>query len=1561
MKRIASYIILSFILVVSISSESRCVTMTDYNGNPAAMSAYSSIPPFLTVAVEPNLLLMIDNSASMYDLAYVNDQKYCYDDSYDPASTYAGYCESETYYKYDETDGQFEPTTQAAAEAFVTGATGTKYANTDVGIAIDETATPNVVTAFAAKGNYLNWAMASKLDIEKEILTGGKYEAAGTYGAPNGRLVMESRGCLDRRFLKQVAVMDAGSNTFYLALGVGSPQEERFPPWTVGTTYQVGDIVTDFGDLYRATAVTGPSTGAGVADDTGATWEAYTLTRWTDGASYPANSIVSDNGKMYITATGGTASGTGVADDAGITDWVEYNVTQIEIFPVTTTGFDNSGCQLAVEELGKTSPNQGLLMSYINSCMGYVSGGGPSEEADSIGAFNHAIHNCWYEVKNGEWPPGAGPETSIKYDCEHLYTIWGTDPWDITTDNQGYVCFGVYDSDSGTSGLQPLGYVGRCWKPGTGYFQCTKTNPNTGECQKWVWVGSGGTPAWDAAGYADVDTCIQAALMDYCGMIEIPEVVDPTDQAGETGEFWNIPAVLIDSGVIAQIGVPLVSFKGYIEQSTAPTGIIQEFAEDLRLGVMNFNNDGTNATECSALNPDPTHIVYPCTYRDGGQITAYLDKSTSHTNTVVAAINDIKASSWTPIAEAMYNAIGYFTQDTDRRLNTADWDSTQPDPVTVWCQSNNVLIITDGSSTADQASFPEALSPSDGDTDPASSACSTLSGSTRFDDLTYYAKHGGAAIFTTPQTDGQDKQNIETHIVVAGTPRDSGTTDECNPKVLLENAASNSGTPLYTAENPSQLESKIREALWAIVGAAGSGTAASVVSAARKGEGAIYQAVFYRILKDISGAEINWAGQLHGLFVDEYGNMREDSDGDETLNLTNDDIIVLYFDPVDASTKAIRDTDSDGDGVPDGSPVNILLSDVNYMWEAGKALAERDLATNDRVIHTSINGAWTEFKDTNASLLRPYLAQSTDADAANLINYLRGTEQTGYRNRTISMDGTDRVWRLGDIVYSTPTAVGKPMERYDLIYHDRSYRAFKTAHHDRRNVVYVGANDGMLHAFNAGTYNQTLHKYTTEADKPLGMELWAYVPYNVLPHLQWLKDPNYSHVCYVDLKPKVTDAKIFSADSTHVNGWGTVLICGMRFGGGEISVTDDFGAGSETKTFRSAYIAFDITDPDNPEFMWEFTDANLGFTTSYPAVVGIDRSSDPDNWYIAIGSGPTDLDGTSTQGGRTFVVDLATGTCVYSYTTSVGSAFMGDPISVDVDINNSQCTDTGCTYNPDVAYVGNTEGKFYRLLPSGTTDVFLDLGPTKPITSEANASQDEDGRLWIYFGTGKFISNADKTNTEIQSLVGVKEPYDWGDCDTNLTLTINCATPTNPSLGNLLDVTNITVYEGGHVEGHASGTFEGLVNDIKQDNSGDAQYDGWIMDIPAGERCMAEPTVLGGIVTFTTFRPDSHVCAFEGESFGYPLFYKTGTAPYVNVIGYGDSTWTDGDGQTHKEISRRVYIGQGVAATPSLHIGDQEGAKAFIQCSTGEIRIIQEMNLMEGYRSRPLYWIQPAD
>ena len=133
-----------------------------------------------------------------------------------------------------------------------------------------------------------------------------------------------------------------------------------------------------------------------------------------------------------------------------------------------------------------------------------------------------------------------------------------------------------------------IGFVGKCWDDANNDW---KVNP---------------------------DACIDQALHDFCGVMEVTEVVDPTDQADVTGSLWNIPAMLIDTGVIAQLGEPLLVANAYIAQSTTPTGLLQEFASDLRVGAMVFNEDGSKS-ECTQ--PDP-HILYSCAdaaNRDGGE------------------------------------------------------------------------------------------------------------------------------------------------------------------------------------------------------------------------------------------------------------------------------------------------------------------------------------------------------------------------------------------------------------------------------------------------------------------------------------------------------------------------------------------------------------------------------------------------------------------------------------------------------------------------------------------------------------------------------------------------------------------------------------------------------------------------------------------------------------------------------------------------------------------------------------------------------------------------------
>ena len=132
------------------------------------------IPPFLTTGEDPNLLLIIDNSASMYDLAYIEDATLCYDDTYDAAAGYAGYFAGDDWYAYE--GGKF--VSKSAIEAAAVCGTATHRKTVGGANHICLKVTGGAFEALVTKGNFLNWAAASKLDIEKQILTGGKYIGA---------------------------------------------------------------------------------------------------------------------------------------------------------------------------------------------------------------------------------------------------------------------------------------------------------------------------------------------------------------------------------------------------------------------------------------------------------------------------------------------------------------------------------------------------------------------------------------------------------------------------------------------------------------------------------------------------------------------------------------------------------------------------------------------------------------------------------------------------------------------------------------------------------------------------------------------------------------------------------------------------------------------------------------------------------------------------------------------------------------------------------------------------------------------------------------------------------------------------------------------------------------------------------------------------------------------------------------------------------------------------------------------------------------------------------------
>jgi len=684
----------------------------------------------------------------------------------------------------------------------------------------------------------------------------------------------------------------------------------------------------------------------------------------------------------------------------------------------------------------------------------------------------------------------------------------------------------------------------------------------------------------------------------------------------------------------------------------------------------------------------------------------------------------------------------------------------------------------------------------------------------------------------------------------------------------------------FNASNPLKLESQLAKALTDILNRSSSGTSVSVLATAGEGEGALYQAYFFPS-KTEGGVEKKWIGYLHGLFLDTFGNLREDTDQDGALVLNKDKIVQSFYDAGSGESKVNKFLDADGDGVADSTTPDSTgpISDIKPIWEAGERLAltdpiDRNIytwinANHDGVVDTGEFGKF--FDDSKKTTLKPYLRAVDDNESADIINFIRGDQITGMRDRmlTIPSISAQKVWKLGDIVYSTPTTVSAPRERYDLLYGDVSYQAYYNKYKNRRNVVYVGGNDGMLHAFNAGFYNAGDDISTTDvehgyfdagAGKSLGEELWSYVPYELLPHLKWLTMPEYTHVYYVDLKPKITDAQIFTPDADHPNGWGTVLIGGMRMGGR--TITDNNG-----QIFQSAYFIMDITNPENPPVLIAstFSTSDFSFTTGAPAVIRVDDGTNA-KWLFMKGSGPTTYSGTSTNSGDIHVYDLKTGTLEANFSTGITNSFMGDAINVDGNLD----------FTSDVAYIGNSyqsggvwRGNMYRLSIQNTFDPanwilskLYEANPG-PMTSAATVAFGTDNKLWVYFGTGRYYTPADATDSSQQRFYGIKDPC-WNDT------TLTCVTTIADSA--LRDTTAINVLTDASVNNAGSDiTFNSLY-------SSSFTYDGWYHDLASKERVLAKSAVLGGSVLFTTFIPNGDECSAGGNSFLWALYFETGTS-----------------------------------------------------------------------------------
>ncbi len=361
-------------------------------------------------------------------------------------------------------------------------------------------------------------------------------------------------------------------------------------------------------------------------------------------------------------------------------------------------------------------------------------------------------------------------------------------------------------------------------------------------------------------------------------------------------------------------------------------------------------------------------------------------------------------------------------------------------------------------------------------------------------------------------------------------------------------------------------------------------------------------------------------------------------------------------------------------------------------------------------IDAGLNSPKREFSEANLTTLKPYLILGSDdidgdsnpgqdGDAKAVINF---TLDPGYGGGAYKgLRASD--WKLADIYHSTPVIVGEPPFSFLDAQFPQKYSVFKTNNKDREARIYVGTNGGMLQAF----------------DEKTGKEKFTIIPKNLLGKL---KEMRINHEYYVDSSAKAYDV-FFWGDST----WRTIIVTGERGGG-------------------NYYFAVDVTTPDNPEILWELTEANMGKTWSRPDI-GVVMDGGKKKFVAFVGAGYAEKT-ENDIGNYFYVIDIETGTLLKKF--KVGSdpknRVVAAPTAFDAD-------DDGLM---DYVYFGDIQGTLWKVSSSDPSDPDISkwtikeffkpvAGKREPIFYAPAVTRNNQGKVLIFFGTGDELDLTDMT------------------------------------------------------------------------------------------------------------------------------------------------------------------------------------------------------------------------
>ena len=537
------------------------------------------------------------------------------------------------------------------------------------------------------------------------------------------------------------------------------------------------------------------------------------------------------------------------------------------------------------------------------------------------------------------------------------------------------------------------------------------------------------------------------------------------------------------------------------------------------------------------------------------------------------------------------------------------------------------------------------------------------------------------------------------------------------------------------------------------------------------------------------------------------------------------------------------------------------------VWDAGEKIAAQDWDTGRRIVTmaSNLNPTTPTFSGGRAFRWSSLTAEQQAAlGSSAILEWLRGRQDLSqYRLRTRRDDATNgvRAAALGDVIDSEARYVGAPNARLSDAYNP-GYEAFKSARSARRGMIYVGANDGMLHAIDASIDGSTG-----------GTEVFAYVPSFVyagqtapdVDGLAALADIDYAHRNYVNATPWVGDVDFARTSAGSGSGdWRTVLVGGLGKGG-------------------TGFFALDVTDPAAftsesavaGKVLWEFTDPDMGFSYGAPQVVKTKRWG----WVVLLTSGHNNVRGSDSSNrgkGFLYVLDVKTGALLQKISTATGTS------------TNPSGLVQVTAYVPDAAdgtvsevYGGDLFGNLWRWdFTQASADVPAPLlfallkdgsGNAQPITSGpvVRAAPLTRNR-YVFVGTGRLLGQTDLYNTNAQTFYALRD----GTRSRAWTSTTKPAAITFP-IDRAEMVANTTLLTPIAVNASKPG--------------------GWFYDLAnTGERVVVDPadTDLGKISWLGTIPDSTNPCAPAGGARIYAANFETGQTQLFDPATLSNATPT---------------------------------------------------------------------